>query len=119
VEALLTSRDYTAEEAERLGWINKALPPSELDTYVDDLALRIADFPGYAIAATKKVINANLPELDFAPELDGFVEALLHPDAIRIVNASVEAGLQRSIEDEWDMPALCAKARKMVRNGKS
>lgn len=118
MEVLLGCPDLTAEDGERGGWINKALPPGEIDQYVDDLAYHIADFPGYAIAATKKVINANSAPLDFGAEIDGFVEALMHPDAIRYIDAAVSVGLQVSLESEQDLVGVCDKARQIVRKGK-
>jgi enoyl-CoA hydratase/carnithine racemase len=42
LEVLLTSRDFSGEEAERYGLINRALPAAELDAYVEDLVTRVA-----------------------------------------------------------------------------
>jgi enoyl-CoA hydratase/carnithine racemase len=118
MEILLGCPDMTAEEGERGGWINKALPPDKIDQYVDDLAYHIADFPGYAIAATKKVINANKPPLDFTAEVDGFVEALMHPDAIKYIDATISVGLQQSLEAELDIVGICDKGRQIVRQNR-
>ena len=49
-EIILGCDDFSAEEAERLGWINRALPADEIGPYVDALARRIASFPALAIA---------------------------------------------------------------------
>ena len=54
--------DYTAEEAERLGWINRALPPGALGPYVEKLARRIASFPAKALAEAKSAIDAAGPD---------------------------------------------------------
>lgn len=58
VEAILGCGDFSAEEAERYGWVNRALPPDELRPFVQRLAQRIASFPAEAIALAKQSINA-------------------------------------------------------------
>jgi hypothetical protein len=44
-EAILGAADFDADEAERYGWVNRALPGAELDAFVARLARRIASFP--------------------------------------------------------------------------
>jgi enoyl-CoA hydratase/carnithine racemase len=56
-EVIFGGDDFTADEAERLGWINRALPPGEVGPYVDRLARRIAGFPARAIAEIKNVMQ--------------------------------------------------------------
>jgi hypothetical protein len=46
------------------GWINRALPASELDGFVAELATRIASFPAAAIAEAKASVLAGLPDPD-------------------------------------------------------
>jgi enoyl-CoA hydratase/carnithine racemase len=57
MEAILGAADFTADEAERYGWINRALPDAELDAFVARLARRIASFPAEAVRTTKRVLN--------------------------------------------------------------
>jgi enoyl-CoA hydratase/carnithine racemase len=57
MEAILGSDDFTAEVAERYGWVNRALPDAELDEFVARLARRIASFPGEGVRAVKKALN--------------------------------------------------------------
>jgi hypothetical protein len=65
MEALLGAADFDADEAERYGWINRALPDAELDDFVTGLASRIASFPVEALRATKQVLNElTLPAAD-------------------------------------------------------
>lgn len=54
LEIILSARDFDADEAERMGTINKALNPDEIDEYVDTLANRIAQFPAESINACNK-----------------------------------------------------------------
>ena len=65
MEVLLGAADFDADEAERYGWINRALPDAELDDFVAQLARRIASFPADAVRATKQVVNElTLPAAD-------------------------------------------------------
>lgn len=61
LEVLLSSEDIRADQAEAWGYINRAMPDSELDAYVDSLATRISEFDKWAIANTKRLVNTSLP----------------------------------------------------------
>ena len=56
IEAVVGGGDFPAELAERYGYINRALPPEGLTTFVEDLAFRIASFPAESIALAKKAV---------------------------------------------------------------
>ena len=53
LEVLLSSEDIRGDRAEAYGYVNRALPDTELDGFVDALATRIASFDKWAIANTK------------------------------------------------------------------
>src|SRR6202008_1970104 len=57
LEVLLGCNDFSAELAERYGYINRALPADELTPFVEKLARRIAAFPAHAIAHTKVAVE--------------------------------------------------------------
>jgi enoyl-CoA hydratase/carnithine racemase len=57
MEAILGGDDFTAEEAERYGWINRALPDAELDEFVARVARRVASFPTEAVRTVKEAVN--------------------------------------------------------------
>ena len=62
---ILGAGDFGADEAERYGWINRALPDAELDAFVARLARRIASFPAGAARAAKQVLSGlTLPAAD-------------------------------------------------------
>jgi enoyl-CoA hydratase/carnithine racemase len=61
LEVLLGSNDIGGDLAEAYGYVNRSLPDSELDSFVDVLAARIASFDKWAIANTKCLVNASLP----------------------------------------------------------
>jgi enoyl-CoA hydratase/carnithine racemase len=65
MEAILGADDFDAEQAERYGWINRALPDAELDAFVARLARCIASFPAEAVRSAKQVLNEiTLPAAD-------------------------------------------------------
>jgi enoyl-CoA hydratase/carnithine racemase len=65
MEAILGADDFDAEQAERYGWINRAVPDAELDGFVARLARRIASFPADAVRSAKRVLSElTLPGAD-------------------------------------------------------
>src|SRR5579863_247027 len=65
LEIVLGANDFDGDTAERYGYVNRALPDAELDSFVDALARRIASFDRHPIAAAKKLINqVSLPSAD-------------------------------------------------------
>ncbi|NKY49520.1 enoyl-CoA hydratase/isomerase family protein [Nocardia vermiculata] len=58
VEVVLSGDLYGTDIAEKYGWINRALPPEQLDEYVDDLARRVAALPDGVATAAMEAIDA-------------------------------------------------------------
>jgi enoyl-CoA hydratase/carnithine racemase len=58
LEVILGCEDFSAELAERYGYINRALPADELGHFVERLAYRVASFPPQGIALAKAAVNA-------------------------------------------------------------
>ena len=59
IEIILAGVDIAAEEAERWGYLNRALPANEIGPYVLNLARRIASFPVEAVRLAKQAINSS------------------------------------------------------------
>jgi enoyl-CoA hydratase len=59
-EILFTGRPLTAEEAERVGMVNKVVPRDRLDAEVRDLAVRIASMPSFGLRQAKRAVNQTL-----------------------------------------------------------
>jgi enoyl-CoA hydratase/carnithine racemase len=78
LEVLLGADDVDGELAELYGYVNRSLPDSELDDFVDRLAKRIASFDKQAIADTKRLVNlASLPpDSEISPEWGAFLNSL-------------------------------------------
>jgi len=93
LEVVLGCSDFTAELAERYGYINRALPPDELTPFVEELAYRIATFPAEAIALGKKSVQ-NAEEMSIAEGL--WEETILFTQAIQ--SAPAQARMKRFME---------------------
>ncbi len=81
---VLGSDDLDAATAERWGYLNRALPPAELDGFVERLAKRIASFPAEAIALAKQSVR-NAEALPLREGL--FEEAYLFQRSLRVPEA--------------------------------
>lgn len=60
LEIVLSARDWDADEAERVGTVNRALEPDEIGPFVDELAKRIALWPAESINATKQAVYESI-----------------------------------------------------------
>lgn len=60
LEVLLTGEDFSATDAERMGFINRALAPEKLEGYVDHLCSIIAKLPENAVASIKQSVDAGV-----------------------------------------------------------
>jgi enoyl-CoA hydratase/carnithine racemase len=101
LEVILGGDDFSAEQAERYGYVNRALPPDELWPFVEGLAQRIASFPGEAIARAKAAVAAAEPAVTpgLAEEARLFAECVATPEARGRMRAYMDAGGQtREVE---------------------
>src|SRR5215469_3877483 len=81
LEVLLGSDDIRADMAEAYGYINRSIPDAELDDFVDALASRIASIDKWAIANTKRLVNANSlpPDVEMAAGWDTCIASITRP----------------------------------------
>jgi enoyl-CoA hydratase/carnithine racemase len=81
LEVLLGSDDINGDLAEAYGYVNRSLPDAELDGFVDTLAARIASFDKWAIANTKRLVNAaSLPaDVEMAAGWDACMTSIGRP----------------------------------------
>jgi len=108
LEIVLSANDFNGDTAERYGYVNRSLPDSELDGFVDALARRIASFDRRALIAAKNLVNqVSLPPSDrLLDAFTSFGTALTWPEAQRRIGAVLERGLQRDAAFEKNWPQV-------------
>jgi enoyl-CoA hydratase/carnithine racemase len=82
-ELLFTGDFISATEAERIGLYNRLVPKVELKNVTDEIAARLANGPGFALAKTKEMLNRELTlNLEAALESEAQAQAICmqHPD---------------------------------------
>ncbi|SIO70189.1 Enoyl-CoA hydratase/carnithine racemase [Burkholderia sp. GAS332] len=96
LEIILGCADFNAETAERYGWVNRALPATEIDYFVNALATRIAGFPAAALAQAKHMVDATDPRIadDLALEERLFLQSAQTSGARTRIGAAMGAGMQ-------------------------
>ena len=97
-EALLLGELFDAEEALRLGLVNRVVPDDEFDDAVDSMARKLAALPQGTVRHNKALINRSY-------ELAGFREALAYgqDDAMRALAPEGRAGVLGELtEGGWE-----------------
>jgi enoyl-CoA hydratase/carnithine racemase len=97
LEVLLGADDIDGDLAERYGYVNRSLPDTELENFVDAMALRVASFDKQAIVDTKRLADvASLPEnADIAREWEAFVVSRERPASKRRIETLMQLGLHQ------------------------
>jgi enoyl-CoA hydratase/carnithine racemase len=98
LEVFLGADDFPGDLAERYGYVNRSLPDTELDEFVDSLANRIASFDKQAISETKRFVDvASLPpDYEIAPEWDVCLASIMRPAAQKRIAVLMERGLHKA-----------------------
>src|SRR6266404_1808519 len=103
LEVLLGADDIPGDLAELYGYVNRSLPDSDLDAFVESLATRIASFDKQAISETKHFADvASLPpDFEIAPEWDVCLASITRPAAQERIRMLMERGFHRpgDVED--------------------
>jgi enoyl-CoA hydratase/carnithine racemase len=101
LEVLLGSDDIRGDLAESYGYVNRSLPDSELDAFVDTLATRIASFDKLAIGDTKRLVNAASLPPDV--EVDAGWQACMASIARPAAQATIKALMARGFHKPGDL----------------
>jgi enoyl-CoA hydratase/carnithine racemase len=94
LEVLLGSDDIGGDLAQEYGYVNRSLPDAELDGFVNALATRIASFDKWAIANTKRLVNAASlpPDIEMAAGWDACMASIARPATQARLKAFRELG---------------------------
>jgi enoyl-CoA hydratase/carnithine racemase len=97
MEVLMSSDDIPAALAQDYGYINRALPDAELDGFVNALATRIASFDKWAIANTKRLVNAASlpPDVEMAAGWDACMTSVTRPATQARIKAFMDMGFHK------------------------
>jgi enoyl-CoA hydratase/carnithine racemase len=97
LEVLLGSEDIGGDLAQAYGYVNRSLPDAELDGFVDALASRIASFDKWAIANTKRLVNAASlpPDVEIKAGWDACMASIARPAAQDRVKTLFERGFHK------------------------
>ena len=101
-ELLFTGDTIDGREAERIGMVNKALPPEELDGFVRAFAQRVAQVPLDALTVHKHVVNRwfEIMGLRTGAAEGAEFDAIYHetPAAAEFARIAREQGLKAALE---------------------
>jgi enoyl-CoA hydratase/carnithine racemase len=94
MEVLMGSDDIGGEMAQLYGYVNRSLPDAELDGFVEALASRIASFDRWAIANTKRLVNAAslTPDVEMAAGWEACMASVSRATTQARLNAFRELG---------------------------
>ena len=97
LEVLLSSDDIRGDLAELYGYVNQSLPDADLDGFVDALATRIASYDKWAIANTKRLVNAASlpPDVEIAAGWEACMTSITRPAAQEKIKLLFERGFHK------------------------
>ena len=105
LEVVLVGDDLDGRRAEQYGYVNRAIPDSELDAEVEAIASRLARFSHEAVARTKSYVDRVTlpPDTEFPPALADFFELLGRPAQqaqfarLETLGLNADSDLERSL----------------------
>jgi enoyl-CoA hydratase/carnithine racemase len=103
LEVLMGADDIAGDLAERYGYVNRSFADSDLDAFVESLAMRIASFDKKAVSETKHFVDvASLPpDFEIALEWDVCFASIMRPAAQERIKKLLERGFHQpgDVED--------------------
>jgi enoyl-CoA hydratase/carnithine racemase len=96
LEIILGSQDFDAEQAERYGWVNRALPSTEIGSFVEQLAFRIASFSPDALRLAKQAVDAGARPFEEGLREESYLfdQAMATPEGVRRMQQFLAGGGQ-------------------------
>ncbi len=116
-EILLGGEDFDGELAERYGYVNRAIPDAEFESFVDRFARRVSTFDRQALEDIKHFVNkVSLPaEEEFQPQIDAFWQAATRPAFQARHGKAFEDGFQQRSDVELRLGEYVGQIAKTVR----
>jgi enoyl-CoA hydratase/carnithine racemase len=106
-EILLGGLDFDGDTAERYGYVNRAIPDADFESFVNDYATRVSRWDHQALGEVKEFINkyTRLPDSEYPLHSDAFWGAASRPGFQSVTAALLAAGLQQRSELEYHLGA--------------
>ena len=113
LEVVLGANDFSADLAERYGYINRAMPDDEIEGFVDSLAERLASFEKHALVGAKALMNEVTlpPDTVFQNALSAFFASTAHPGTRARGASLIKRGLQLRSDTEIHLGQAVADYR--------
>ena len=114
LEIVLGARDFDADEAERVGTVNRALDVDEIGPFVEDLANRIALWPSASIHATKQAVYESIDrpiEEALRAEAYWLYQATSQTPALNRFKWADEQGAQFDMENQRAWPDMLVQVQ--------
>lgn len=113
LEVILCANDFSADLAERYGYINRAVPDDEIEAFVDSLADRLASFEKHALVGAKALMNEVTlpPDTVFQHALSAFFASTAHPRTRARGASLIKRGLQLRSDTEMRLGQAVAEYR--------
>jgi enoyl-CoA hydratase/carnithine racemase len=102
MEYILTGKDILAEDAERMGWINKAFDSErEMKAYIDDMLKVLTLYSTRAIGLNKNAINvaSRPPIANTLADSNAFSESAGRPETQKLLGDFLELTQNLSATD--------------------
>jgi enoyl-CoA hydratase/carnithine racemase len=95
-EILLGGEDYSADLAERYGYVNRAIPDSEFEEFISSYATRVSKWDRHVIADIKHFVNKYtiLPDSEYPLHSDAFWASAAKPQFQSVSAQLFARGLQ-------------------------
>ena len=97
LEVILSADDVSGDMAERYGYVNRSLPDTDLDGFVDALATRIASFDKQAITDIKRLVNVTSlpPDMEMESGWNACVASMARPATQQRIKTLIERGFSK------------------------
>jgi enoyl-CoA hydratase/carnithine racemase len=112
LEVVLTADGALGDLAERYGYVNRSLPDSDLDGFVEAFATRIASFDKRVIRDTRRLLDvAGLPsDIEIESGWDACIASMARPATQRRIKTLVERGFCKPGDAENRLGAFVGKS---------